>query len=667
MSGMPESNAEKLLMAILTKDPSYVVKPESRIEALLLAIYETGGSGGGGGAFKSGTVKTCVLNNTPVYGYKVGDKYIDFVLNNEDEEEEQHVYVLVSDLVDDKAIGISYDNSISKLEAENIQAAIDELVASKLEVDDELSNVSENPVQNKVVKKAIDSLITLPDTTAKVGQMVKVKRVGSDNKPDEFEYGDIPEMTAENVSYDNSKSEIEAENVQDAIDEFYGEITNVNASLASKANAGAVYTKAETYSKSETYAKTEVYTKDQTNTAISNKVAEIVAEAPEDFDTLKEMSDWINDHEQSAAAMNTAIQGKITAPQIATVGQILAVKAVDASGKPTEWETIDQSSGSEEEIDPVFGGHKISVKQRIYLPGYPTIAGKLCASGGNMFVANAYHLLKPYNNQYDTIVNAYDMSGTKYCRASIIRNNKWYLIAAEGLYEYDLNTNELRNIAPASIPDPLATTDCDIWNDYFVYQSSMSTTKATFTFVDITSGTYFNKEIDTTNGSSASLNHAWSIINVNTNLCIIGHGPSNANTLRDPSEFCLYDESSGKFLKKFTFTGRSSSGMVPFYIDDKYAYCIALTTHFTTGSTVAVYDLNSGVSIDIPCIRVYPAHGGGFLNEPTGANGVVLRNALVANDEIYLWLGSNGSSYHSLIYSTNYSKLLNHARQFVEY
>ena len=40
----------------------------------------------------------------------------------------------------------------------------------------------------------------------------------------------------------------------------------------------------------------------------AEKIAEIVAEAPEDFDTLKEMSDWIAGHEESAAAMNTAIQ-----------------------------------------------------------------------------------------------------------------------------------------------------------------------------------------------------------------------------------------------------------------------------------------------------------------------------------------------------------------------
>lgn len=42
-------------------------------------------------------------------------------------------------------------------------------------------------------------------------------------------------------------------------------------------------------------------------------IAEVVAEAPEDFDTLKEISDWISHHEDSAAAMNTAIQQNTTA------------------------------------------------------------------------------------------------------------------------------------------------------------------------------------------------------------------------------------------------------------------------------------------------------------------------------------------------------------------
>lgn len=55
------------------------------------------------------------------------------------------------------------------------------------------------------------------------------------------------------------------------------------------------------------------YTKPQTDAKITEKVAEIVSDAPEDFDTLKEMSDWIASHEESAAAMNSAIQANATA------------------------------------------------------------------------------------------------------------------------------------------------------------------------------------------------------------------------------------------------------------------------------------------------------------------------------------------------------------------
>ena len=52
----------------------------------------------------------------------------------------------------------------------------------------------------------------------------------------------------------------------------------------------------------------DVYTKTETDNKITLKVAEIVADAPEDFDTLKEMSDWIASHENSAAEMNSEIQ-----------------------------------------------------------------------------------------------------------------------------------------------------------------------------------------------------------------------------------------------------------------------------------------------------------------------------------------------------------------------
>lgn len=55
------------------------------------------------------------------------------------------------------------------------------------------------------------------------------------------------------------------------------------------------------------------YTKAETNTAIANQIATIIANAPSDFDTLKEIADWISSHESSASAMNSAIQANTTA------------------------------------------------------------------------------------------------------------------------------------------------------------------------------------------------------------------------------------------------------------------------------------------------------------------------------------------------------------------
>lgn len=54
------------------------------------------------------------------------------------------------------------------------------------------------------------------------------------------------------------------------------------------------------------------YTKEEVDDAIIAKVTELVSGAPEDFDTLKEMSDWLVSHENSAAAMNSAIQENAT-------------------------------------------------------------------------------------------------------------------------------------------------------------------------------------------------------------------------------------------------------------------------------------------------------------------------------------------------------------------
>lgn len=55
------------------------------------------------------------------------------------------------------------------------------------------------------------------------------------------------------------------------------------------------------------------YTKTETDSAIAAKIAEIIASAPESLDTLKEISDWIESHADSASAMNSDIQDNASA------------------------------------------------------------------------------------------------------------------------------------------------------------------------------------------------------------------------------------------------------------------------------------------------------------------------------------------------------------------
>lgn len=67
---------------------------------------------------KSATLETVTVKDTPVEGYIVGDKYIDFVVNTvQGDENTHHIYLLVSDLVDTyksgQGIVISDDNVVS--------------------------------------------------------------------------------------------------------------------------------------------------------------------------------------------------------------------------------------------------------------------------------------------------------------------------------------------------------------------------------------------------------------------------------------------------------------------------------------------------------------------------------------------------------------------------
>ena len=98
---------------------------------------------------KSASVKTCTTQDDPVAGYKVGDKYIDFVLNTkEGTVEDQHLYVLVSDLVDNyeggstTTIDVSIDKNTNIITA-NVKAGSISRALLSSDVTDELDNLSD--------------------------------------------------------------------------------------------------------------------------------------------------------------------------------------------------------------------------------------------------------------------------------------------------------------------------------------------------------------------------------------------------------------------------------------------------------------------------------------------------------------------------------------------
>lgn len=116
------------------------------------------------------------------------------------------------------------------------------------------------------------------------------KRIGVSGEQIEEAVGKVPTIEADVKA---NKQSISA--LQDDVSKHTEDIAKNTADIALKANAE------------------EVYSREETDNAITAKVAEIVAGAPEEFDTLKEMSDWLTEHSDSAATMNSAIQANTKA------------------------------------------------------------------------------------------------------------------------------------------------------------------------------------------------------------------------------------------------------------------------------------------------------------------------------------------------------------------
>lgn len=104
------------------------------------------------------------------------------------------------------------------------------------------------------------------------------------------------------------------------------------------------------------WTKAKTWIAGQITAEVTAKIAELVANAPEDLDTLKEIADWISTHANDASAMNT---------QINTNKSDIAALQTSVAGKAAASHTHDDRYYTETEVDTKLGkksdtGHKHS-------------------------------------------------------------------------------------------------------------------------------------------------------------------------------------------------------------------------------------------------------------------------------------------------------------------
>lgn len=100
---------------------------------------------------------------------------------------------------------------------------------------------------------------------------------------------------------------------------------------------------------------------------VADAVAQIVADAPEAYDTLKEISDWISSHASDASEMNSAIQ-----QNTADIGELetaVAGKVDKVSGK--QLSTNDYTTTEKNKLSGIEAGAQVNVIETVQVNGSP--------------------------------------------------------------------------------------------------------------------------------------------------------------------------------------------------------------------------------------------------------------------------------------------------------
>lgn len=182
---------------------------------------------------KSASCKTCTQKDSPVEGYEVGDKYLDFVINvKSGTATDEHLYVLVKDLVDTYTAGngLTLDGSEFSVDT-SVVATQSDLTSGLAEKEDTLTGDKLAAVNSGITSTKVgnyDTHIANSDIHVTAAQ-----KTAWSGKQDAL---DTTQLAAVNSGVNSTK-----------VATYDGYATTI----AAKANSADVYTKTQTYSKSE--------------------------------------------------------------------------------------------------------------------------------------------------------------------------------------------------------------------------------------------------------------------------------------------------------------------------------------------------------------------------------------------------------------------------------
>ena len=157
------------------------------------------------------------------------------------------------------------------------------------------------------------------------------------------------------------------------------------------------------------WTKAKTWIIDRITTEVTAKIAEVVAKAPEDLDTLKEIADWIKTHANDASAMNT---------QINTNKNDIAALQTSVAGKAAASHTHDDRYFTETEVTNKLAGKSDTghthTKSQITdfptsLPANGGTATKATQDGSGNVITSTY-----VKKSGDTLTGPIVMKGNQY-------------------------------------------------------------------------------------------------------------------------------------------------------------------------------------------------------------------------------------------------------------